>query len=190
MWVDGGGSGSCDGRGVCESRGFLFLRHFLAKLAVRWLVDSPRHVMDAPVKSELSIFLGLGVALLGRDLLPCFIFFLLLLVGRVLLVFRLALLLTAILVVVIASGNLRQLRVQLELTFELVDLRRHGNDLVVVRGAGAPLLLVDEPVKLALGHLAQGLVGDACEIAIEICVLLVLNVLLEVVAWDCQVCIE
>ena len=85
MWVDGGGSGGCDNGGVRLGGGLLLLGHFLAKLAFRWLVDGPRHVMDAPIKGELSMFLGLGVAVLGRDLLPCFVFRLLFLVGLVLL---------------------------------------------------------------------------------------------------------
>ncbi len=63
--------------------GLLILGHFLAKHAFRWLVDSPHHVMDAPIKGELSIFLDLRFAVLGRDLLPCLVFLLFALVRRV-----------------------------------------------------------------------------------------------------------
>ena len=105
MRVDGGDSGGCDGGGVRLGGGLLVFGHFLAKLAFRWLVDGPRHVMDAPIKGELSIFLGLWVAVLGRDLLPCFIFLLFALVRRVLLVLR-GPFLTAILAFVASPGDL------------------------------------------------------------------------------------
>ena len=97
MWVDGGGSRSCDNHGVRASKGFLFLRPFLAKFAViGWLVDSPRHVVLPPTEGEITMFLFLGFAIFRWDLLPCFVLFLGFLVGGVFLVLRLALLLTAI----------------------------------------------------------------------------------------------
>ncbi len=105
-------------------------------------MDSPRHVMDAPIKGELSIFLGFRFAFLGRDLLPCLVFLLFALVRRVLLVLR-GPFLTSVLALFASPGDLRQLGVQLELPFELLDLGCHGDDLVVVRGSGAPLLFVD-----------------------------------------------
>ena len=83
MWVDGGGSGSCDNLGVRTSRGFLFLRPFLAKFAAGWLVDSPRHVVLAQIDSEITMFLFLGFAIFRWDLLPCFVLFLVFLVGGV-----------------------------------------------------------------------------------------------------------
>ena len=81
MWADGGGSGSCDDGGMRVSGGFLFLRPLFAKLAFRWLVDGPCHVVDAPVKGILAMLLGLWVALLGRDLLPRLVLSLLSFVG-------------------------------------------------------------------------------------------------------------
>jgi hypothetical protein len=70
MWVDGGGSGSCNCGEVRLGGGLLVLGHFLAKLAFGWLVDSPRHVVDTPVEGKFTMFLGLRFAVLGRDLLP------------------------------------------------------------------------------------------------------------------------
>ena len=83
--------------------GFLFLRPLFAKLAFQWLVDGPRHVVDAPVEGILAMLLCFWVALLGRDLLPRFVFCLLSLVGLVLFVLRLALFLTSVLFVASAS---------------------------------------------------------------------------------------
>jgi hypothetical protein len=88
--------------------GLLVLGHFLAKLAFRWFVDCPRHVMDAPVEDEFSMFLGLRFAVLGRDLLPCLVFPLLALVRRVLLVLR-GPFLTSVLALFASPGDLRQL---------------------------------------------------------------------------------
>ena len=46
----------------------------------------------------------------------------------------------------------------------------------------APFLLVDQVIKLAFGHLAKGLVSDSSKLAIQIVVVLVLDVPFEVVA--------
>ncbi len=104
MWVDGGGSGSCNNHGVRASRGFLFLHPFLAKFAVGWLMDSPRHVVLTPMGGEITMFLFLGFAIFRWDLLPCFILFLVFLVGHVFLVFCLALFLNAIPLVIASTS--------------------------------------------------------------------------------------
>ncbi len=86
MRVDGGcGGGGRNCRVGTEGLLLLFLV-LLAKAAISGLVDGPSHVVFAPVKGEFTLFLLLGVAIFGWDLLPGLILFLLSLVRRVLLV--------------------------------------------------------------------------------------------------------
>ncbi len=126
MRINGGcGSGGRNCRVGTEGRFLLFLV-LLAKVAISGLVDGPSHVVFAPVKGEFTLFLLLGVATFGWDLLPGLILLLLLLVRCVLLVSCL----TALLV--IAFCNLSQLGIELELALERLDLSGHSHDLFVV----------------------------------------------------------
>ena len=108
MRVHGGGGDGGRGRRVGSEGRLLLVLVLLAKAAISGLVDCPSHVVFAPVEGEFTLFLLLGVATFGWDLLPGFILLLLSLVRRVFLV-----LLTTFLVV--AFCNLGQLGVELEL---------------------------------------------------------------------------
>jgi hypothetical protein len=101
MGVDGGGGGCCCNCSHVRAEGrSLFLLAPLAKEASIRLVDGPRHVVLAPMKGIVPVFLFLGFSFLGRHFLPHLILLLSFLVGSILLVL---LLLTLLLVVLVLS---------------------------------------------------------------------------------------
>ena len=89
MGIDGRGGSSSDG-GRVGLELLLLVLALLAKIAISRLVDSPCHVVLAPIEGILSDFLAfLALPRLGWFLFPCLIFLLILLVRRVFLVFLL-----------------------------------------------------------------------------------------------------
>ena len=89
MGIDGRGGSSSDGGRVGLGLLLLVLA-LLAKIAISRLVDSPCHVVLAPIEGKFPNLLAfLALPRLGRFLLPHLIFLLFPFVVRVLLVFLL-----------------------------------------------------------------------------------------------------
>jgi hypothetical protein len=86
----------------------------LTQGAIGRLVDSPRHVVFAPVEGEFTHFLCILFAILGWHFLPCLVLLLILVVGKVLFVLLLALVLTLVFLFLVLSNG-AELRVKLEL---------------------------------------------------------------------------
>ncbi len=66
----------------------------------------------------------------------------------------------------------------------------HRHNLLVVWGLGSLVSLCLEPVVLVLGRGHEGLMGDGCELAIEVILMLMVNVCFEVVARDHKVSLK
>ncbi len=87
MRIDGGGgSGGRDSRGSCARSGFLFVLLLFAQAAVSGLVNRPSHMVFAPMKSVVTMFLFFGFAIFRWYLFPCLVLLLILLILRVLLI--------------------------------------------------------------------------------------------------------
>ncbi len=126
--------------------------------------------------------------ILWQIFLPSLILFLLTSVERILLVLLLLALVVALLVSFV--HNEAELGVQFELPFKRVKDGGHCNNLFVVWGLGSPESLCLEPVVLAAGGGHEGLVGDDCELAIKVILVLTADVCLEVVAGDHKVSLK
>ena len=87
MRIDGGdGSGGRDSCGACAMSGLQFVLVLLAQAAISGLVNRPSHMVLAPMKGVVTIFLLFGFAIFWRHLLPCLVLLLVFLVRRVLLI--------------------------------------------------------------------------------------------------------
>ncbi len=82
------------------------------------------------------------------------------------------------------------LGVQLDLAFNCVKGSGHCHNLLIIWGRGSPEFLCLEPVVLALGGGHESLVGDGCELAIEVILVLMVDLSLEVVAEDLMVSLK
>jgi hypothetical protein len=112
-------------------------------------MHAPSHVVHAPMVTVFAHLLGFLVAILWRDLLPCLILLLPVLVTPVLLV--------ACLLVVVEG--IFKMFVSLEVSLESFDLGGHGNDLLVVKRPGASLSLLLEVIELAHGIGHESFIG-------------------------------
>ena len=186
MGIDGRGGSSCDGGRVGLGLLLLVLAP-LAKIAISGLVDSPCHVVLAPIEGILSNLLAcFALPRFGRFLLPCFIFLLFPLVRRVLLV----LVLLRAIVLLSLSSNGAELGIKLELALQRVDFCGHRHDFLVIGRLGTPLPLRLEEVELALGHGHHGFVSKTGEITVEVLIVLGTDVLGKVVARHQEVGVE
>ncbi len=86
-------------------------------------------------------------------------------------------------------SNVSELLVKLEVTLERVECGRHGHNLLIVRGFGAPLPLHLKVIILAQGRGHEDLVGRG-EGAVKIILMLAADVLLEDLAGHLSVSIE
>ena len=87
MRIDGGGgSGGRNSRGACARSGLLFVLVLFAQAAVRGLVNRPSHIVLAPMKGVVTMFLFFGFTIFRWYLFPCLVLLLILLVLRVLLI--------------------------------------------------------------------------------------------------------
>ncbi len=126
--------------------------------------------------------------ILWRLFLPIPILFLLTPVVHILLVLLLLALVIAFLVSFVHNGAKRG--VQLELAFKCVKGGGHCHNHLVIWGLGSPESLHLEPVVRVLGRGLEGLMGDGCELAIKVILVLTADVHIEVVAGDHKVSLK
>jgi hypothetical protein len=77
------------------------------------------------------------------------------------------------------NHNGAELEVQIELAFKCIKGGGYCHNLLVIWGFGSPESLCLEPVVLALGRGHEGLVGDGCELTIEVILMLMADVRLK-----------
>ncbi len=180
MGVDGqGGRSGNGGRVGLVGLLLLFTLMLLSKVAIIGFVDSPRHMVLAPIKGIFPDFLPfLALPRLGRLFLPTSSFF----CSRLFDVFFLFFFFKNLMSPFLSPAMALSLGSSLSWPFrELISAAIAT--IFSSLGDFAPQFPCLEEVKLAFGHGHHGLVSETGEIPIEVLIVLGADVLREVVAW-------
>jgi hypothetical protein len=154
--------------------------------AVGRLVDGPRHVVLTPMVSVFADLLLMFLMVLWWLFLPSLILLMFRLIELVLLVLLLLVLVVA-LVLLSFVCNGAEFGVQLEVALERIKGGGHCPNCFAVWGFSSPESFLFKPVKLVLCRDHEGLMGDGGKFAIEVILVLMVDVHLEVMAGNHKV---